>query len=76
MSSGARSRSGSTSRLIRAATGPTVWQAPWYRWDLLVGDAASYDISDDAELGGADVNAVTYDRRRGLVTSRSRLCRP
>jgi hypothetical protein len=53
-----------------------VWQAPWYRWDLLVGDAASYDISDDAELGGADVNAVTYDRRRGLVTSRSRLCRP
>jgi hypothetical protein len=43
------------------------WEAPWYRWYLRVEFASGLEIEDEAEVGGADFNAIAFDAARRRV---------
>lgn len=52
---------------MRRLVGGTVWEAPWYRWRLVIRGATSYRIVDDAKIGGADFGGVAYDAAEGTL---------
>ena len=47
---------------------PTEWEAPWYRWLLTVEQVTSLTIEDEAQIGTADFNTVSYDSRARALT--------
>jgi len=55
-------------RRLLGATATKHWEAPWYRWFLRIQNATSYHLQDDARIGDADFDEVTYDPGRSTVT--------
>ena len=43
------------------------WEAPWYRWFLRIDDVRSFSMTDEAKIGLADFNTVSYDGERKLT---------
>lgn len=54
-------------RRKRSAGRTKQWEAPFYRWYLYIDHVRSLAIEDEAEIGTADFNTVTFDPREGTL---------
>lgn len=57
---------GPLARLVRPRA--TEWEAPWFRWLLRVDDVDTFELTDEAAIGTADFNTVTYRPVDRLLT--------
>ena len=46
----------------------TEWEAPWHRWLLRVENVHNFTMNDEAKIGTADFNTVSYDARERILT--------
>ncbi len=60
------SAKGPLARLVRSRV--TEWEAPWFRWLLRVDEVDRFELTDEAEIGMADFNTVTYRPVDRLLT--------
>ncbi len=60
-------------RKIFGTTTAKSWEAPWYRWVLRIRSADSYRLQDDAQIGCADFNEISYDPARSTLIVRGNI---
>ena len=46
----------------------TEWEAPWHRWFLRVENVRDLTVRDEARIGSADFNTVSYDAGHRVLT--------
>ena len=44
------------------------WEAPWHRWFLRMERVTDFTIRDEAQIGTADFNTISYDSRKQSLT--------
>lgn len=45
----------------------STWEAPWYRWFLRIERVQSFELNDEAQIGYADFDEVSYDEQTSKV---------